>query len=250
MSEAPSAVLPSSRSRWVLLFFAGWVISQVVVGSITYLLVAPAFLVEGVASGVAAAEVLENTSIVLTAGTSLWAMACLQIPVWSMQLGTVALATTGMRRSWRRDLGLGFRAADVAIGAIGGIGAQFGVGLVYQLFRVDSDGPAKQLTSRGSGTAGFIGLLLLLAVAAPVVEELLFRGLLQRGLSAVLPESVAWVSTAAFFALVHFQWVQLPGLFVAGLVFGGLAWRFDRLGPAIFAHIFFNATTVVGLALL
>ncbi len=50
-----------------------------------------------------------------------------------------------------------------------------------------------------------------------------------------------------FFGLVHFQLLQLPGLIVAGILFGILAHRAGRLGPAIAAHVTFNMVTVVAL---
>ena len=92
-------------------------------------------------------------------------------------------------------------------------------------------------------------MLLLLAVVAPIVEELLFRGLLQGGLAARMDARLALALTSVAFAAVHFQPVQFPGLVIAGLVFGGLALRAGRLGPAIVAHMAFNAFTVTLLAL-
>jgi membrane protease YdiL (CAAX protease family) len=49
------------------------------------------------------------------------------------------------------------------------------------------------------------------------------------------------------FAATHFQLLQLPALALAGALFGVLAHRAGRLGPAIAAHIVFNMTAVVTL---
>ena len=59
---------------------------------------------------------------------------------------------------------------------------------------------------------------------------------------------MALVVSALIFAGIHFELLLLPGLFVAGLLFGYLAQRSGRLGPAIFAHIGFNVATIVALA--
>lgn len=241
--EAPTG---ARRRGWVLAFVGGWLLSQVV-GGFTYLAVAPAFSVRGTASGVRAAEVLEGGSIALSAGTPLVALALLQIPMWATQLAVVTAATTARGRSWRHDLGLRVQWSDLPVGAVAGVGAQLVIGVVYRLLDVDSDGPAQQLTSKGSGVAGLVGMLVLLAVCAPFVEELLFRGVLQGGLASQLPPVAALLGSSTIFGLVHFQAVQFPGLFVAGLVFGGLALRSDRLGPALVSHAFFNATTIVAL---
>jgi membrane protease YdiL (CAAX protease family) len=84
-------------------------------------------------------------------------------------------------------------------------------------------------------------------VAAPVVEELFFRGLVLRSIQARYSDWLAVVGSAVLFALVHFQPVQLPALLLFGIVVGYLALRTKRLGMSIFAHAGFNATTIVYL---
>ena len=91
--------------------------------------------------------------------------------------------------------------------------------------------------------------MLIVGVMAAVFEEIFFRGLLQRaflkrGLHPVLAIGI----TSVFFGATHFQLLQLPGLVVAGAVFGTLAYRADRLGPAIAAHLTFNMVTVIAPA--
>ena len=50
--------------------------------------------------------------------------------------------------------------------------------------------------------------------------------------------------TSLGFAFIHFAWVELPGLFVAGLVFGAGVVLTRRLGVAIITHAAFNAAGV------
>ena len=45
-------------------------------------------------------------------------------------------------------------------------------------------------------------------------------------------------------APVHFEPLQTAGLVLFGLVAGWLVQRHGRLGPAIFAHMGFNAVTI------
>ena len=54
-------------------------------------------------------------------------------------------------------------------------------------------------------------------------------------------QSAAHVADAAS----HFQLVQLPGLFVFGVIAAVVFQRTGRLGTAIWTHVGFNATTVV-----
>jgi hypothetical protein len=112
----------------------------------------------------------------------------------------------------------------------------------------DLEGPARSLSDRVDGATGVILLVLIVGVLAPVFEELFYRGLVQRALlKRGLSPAVAIGLTALFFGATHFQLLQLPGLVLAGALFGILAYRFDRLGPAIAAHVTFNMVTVVAL---
>ncbi len=103
---------------------------------------------------------------------------------------------------------------------------------------------AEDLLDRATGPAMAL-LIVMVVVAAPVVEELVYRGLIQRSLSVHLPAAAALVLAAAIFALVHFRPIEYPGLFAVGLVLGACVMSTGRLGMAIIAHMAFNA---VGLA--
>ena len=75
------------------------------------------------------------------------------------------------------------------------------------------------------------------------VEELVYRGLLQRAFVApASATSAAVLIVAVWFALIHFRPVEYPGLFVFGLVLGACAVATGRLGMSIAAHVAFNVT--------
>ena len=103
---------------------------------------------------------------------------------------------------------------------------------------------ARDLVDRANG-GSVVLLVVLVAVGAPVVEELFYRGLLQRSLVARFSDALVVVGVAAVFALVHFRPVEYPGLFVFGLVLGTCAVLTDRLGLAIITHMSFNVTGLV-----
>jgi membrane protease YdiL (CAAX protease family) len=92
-------------------------------------------------------------------------------------------------------------------------------------------------------------LVLLTVIGAPIVEELFFRGLLLRSLERRLRAPLAIGVAALLFSLAHFQVLQFLALVIFGAIAGTLAHRAQRLGPAIWAHVAFNATTVVVLLL-
>jgi hypothetical protein len=103
---------------------------------------------------------------------------------------------------------------------------------------------AKELVDRASGGSMLL-LVLMVCVGAPVVEELVYRGLIQGALVDRFSQIPALLLGAAFFAVIHFRPVEYPGLFAAGLVFGACVLVTGRLGPAVTAHVAFNATGLV-----
>ena len=100
---------------------------------------------------------------------------------------------------------------------------------------------AKDLVDRASG-GSMVLLVLILCVGAPIVEELVYRGLLQGSFAARFNQVPAWLAASAIFALIHFEPVEYPGLFAIGLVLGFCAMSTGRLGMAIACHVGFNVT--------
>jgi membrane protease YdiL (CAAX protease family) len=99
---------------------------------------------------------------------------------------------------------------------------------------------AVELVDRAGGVNTVL-LALVVVVGAPIVEELVYRGLIQRSLATVVPKWPALLLAAIWFAAIHLAPVETPGLFVAGLLFGGCVTLTGRLGPAMVAHAAFNA---------
>ena len=98
-----------------------------------------------------------------------------------------------------------------------------------------------------------IVIFLLVAVGAPVAEEIFFRGLTQRSLlKQRRPERLnPWAAIVGDRGLLRrlatSSSLQFPALFAFGLVLGVLAWRTERLGPSIWAHLTFNAVAAATL---
>ena len=90
--------------------------------------------------------------------------------------------------------------------------------------------------------------VLVVVIGAPIVEELMYRGLLQGAFTRRLNDVVAVVLVAAWFALIHFRPIEYPGLFLFGLVLGTCALRTRRLGMSVLAHMAFNATGLILVA--
>lgn len=80
-----------------------------------------------------------------------------------------------------------------------------------------------------------------IAVAGPLAEELMFRGVIQTRLEQAMPVWAAVVLQAVLFGVVHGTPVQMAYAFLLGLVFGFLRSRTGSILPGFAAHAAFNA---------
>jgi membrane protease YdiL (CAAX protease family) len=93
-------------------------------------------------------------------------------------------------------------------------------------------------------------LALLVVCVAPVVEELVFRGVLLSGLASRMRIGWAIVVSAVIFGLVHlpdfkFAWYPVPALILLGLVLAWLRVRTRSLWPSITLHATNNLVAAV-----
>jgi len=101
-----------------------------------------------------------------------------------------------------------------------------------------------------------VALGIAMVIAAPLLEELAFRGLLQRSLTERFGVWWAVVIQAAIFGCYHiapeFGTANIPyvtALAVTGFIFGLAAMRWKRLGPGIVAHFIFNVFGLIAIVL-
>lgn len=78
-----------------------------------------------------------------------------------------------------------------------------------------------------------------LVIAAPVCEEALFRGYIQRAYQRD-GQRRGFLLVSLLFALYHLRFQGLPALLPIALVLGYLAWRSDSLVPSVLAHLAHN----------
>jgi membrane protease YdiL (CAAX protease family) len=88
-------------------------------------------------------------------------------------------------------------------------------------------------------------LFLTIAILAPTVEELLFRGLLQNSLVPKMPIAAAIGISSAVFAAMHLDLYAFPALFAMGAVFGYIYYRTGSLRVNILLHMINNGTALV-----
>ncbi|MFN2433652.1 MAG: type II CAAX prenyl endopeptidase Rce1 family protein [Gemmatimonadota bacterium] len=89
--------------------------------------------------------------------------------------------------------------------------------------------------------AEFWVLFVMVGLAAPLLEELLFRGILLRGLVSSWGATGGVLWTAFFFALIHMSPVQAAPAFVNGAVWGFVLLRTGSFGAVLFLHALNNS---------
>ena len=157
------------------------------------------------------------------------------------------------QRSLAADFGLVVRLRDAKALVVGATLEIVLTLALLPILQLDPDAQNQQLLSdlkdhRDVGTIilFFIGAVIL----APVVEELLFRGVLLRALLRRVQPVTAVLGSAIIFALVHYVGDPntlpfLPALTGLGAVLAVVALRTGDLSTSIFIHAGFNLTTTI-----
>ena len=216
----------------------------------------------GVFGGYALASLAAALWVAITGETELGlaGQAFSQAGLWTGMVGTALLASRRKGAgTLAEDFGLRARWSDLGVGLLIALAVQLlALPAIAYLLRPllgepEVSGPVEELLDQSKGLA-FLGLVLSVAVGAPIVEELFFRGLLLRSLQRRLGNAPAVVLSAVAFGIAHGSALPLDAvvlvmlsLTVFGAVLAVLALRTGRLGPSIVAHSVFNLFTILYL---
>jgi membrane protease YdiL (CAAX protease family) len=194
------------------------------------------------------------TALDLSSVGGAWLVVALQLLMWLGMAGWPLWAGSRKGPGWRRSYGFVVSGRALALGLGGGILLFFGMTaldvIVSVVFDIQIDSAAAEMVDQlRSVTAAFTVLLVMIALGAPFVEELSFRGLLwgavvKRGASPWLATAIAAVP----FAVIHFEPARIVSLLYAGVLLGVIR-HFGGLGSAMLAHATVNSTAAVLLAL-
>lgn len=86
-----------------------------------------------------------------------------------------------------------------------------------------------------------------ISIAAPMTEEILFRGLLYGALRRWLSARWTIILTAVVFATVHLQLIYFPPLFGFGLVLGWARHKSGALALPFVIHFLNNAIALLAV---
>ncbi len=92
---------------------------------------------------------------------------------------------------------------------------------------------------------GFLGLLVMIGFVMPLVEEILFRGILYRWLRAHMKVPLAAVISALCFSVLHGVPTLIPAIAVLGIGLALLTEASGSLWPAVVTHALYNSLTLV-----
>jgi membrane protease YdiL (CAAX protease family) len=159
---------------------------------------------------------------------------------------------TGDRRA---DLGLRLRWSDAGWGPIVwlcALGGQIVVALVVTLLHIPLSGNLDDISDLDLDRTYVISQAITAVVAAPIVEEIVFRGVVLRGFLSRLPWVPAVLLQGLLFGVAHVGTASGAGniglalvLGGVGVMFGGAAFLLRRIGPTILGHAIFNGVVLV-----
>ena len=154
-------------------------------------------------------------------------------------------AAFGFLNRWKYSIGLGCLGC-IAFFFIGQGLQDFSIWLLKIITHKE---PARQAAVTALGTADSwsqqIFMLVTMVLLAPVVEEILFRGILYPLIKQAGFPKIAFLGVSLLFAAVHFTPAIFLPLFVLALLLTWLYERTDNLLAPITAHSLFNATGFV-----
>jgi len=153
------------------------------------------------------------------------------------------------------DIGLAPRWADIGWGPViwlAALGAQMAMAALVVGLDLPISNNTDGVTDLQSDRTYIVSLVITAVIAAPVVEEMVFRGVVLRGLRSRLPVILAILAQGVLFGAAHFDPVRGSGniglvmvLSGVGIAFGGAAVLLRRIGPTIVAHAIFNAAVLI-----
>jgi membrane protease YdiL (CAAX protease family) len=156
---------------------------------------------------------------------------------------------------FRSDVGLSARWVDAGWGPVtwgACLVTQIVVGLIVVTFKVPFTSNVRDVSDFHADRGYVVSLLVLAVVAAPICEEIVFRGVMLRGLLSRNGAVVAIGVQGVLFGLAHFDPIRGTGniglimvLSSVGCVLGGAAFLIRRIAPTMIAHAIMNAIAMV-----
>lgn len=153
------------------------------------------------------------------------------------------------------DVGLKPEFADLGWGPVVwlvAIGTQIAIGALVLVLGVPLSNNTDGVSELTENRTYVVSLVITAVIAAPFVEEIVFRGVVMRGLRSRLAAVPTVTLQGVLFGVAHIDPVRGAGniglaliLSGVGIAFGGAAYLLRRIGPTIVAHAIFNGMVLL-----
>lgn len=127
-----------------------------------------------------------------------------------------------------------------AFSAILGVVFCIGFNYVIELIKLKAYSPTYRKITDAVSSEIFIVKVLAALIIAPIIEELVFRGILFFKLKCAMPRVLAVLISAAVFGTAHFNIVQGVYAFLLGIIFAVIFDMTGELWTSILAHMAAN----------
>jgi membrane protease YdiL (CAAX protease family) len=151
-------------------------------------------------------------------------------------------------------LGIRFRWVDAGWGPViwlSAIGAEIVMATIIVVTGIPLTNNTEGLRELDLDRTYVVSLLISAVVAAPLVEEAVFRGVILRGFLSRMPWVAAVIVQGALFGVAHVDPERGAGniglamvLAAVGVVLGGGAYFLRRIGPTMIAHAILNGVVM------
>jgi len=95
------------------------------------------------------------------------------------------------------------------------------------------------------GTGGVMATMLGIGIIVPLVEEIMFRGMITYELGRVASWKTAMLVQGVIFGLYHFVPVQIAYTIPMGIYFGYICYKSGTIWPAAAGHIAMNSVSIL-----
>lgn len=187
-----------------------------------------------------------------------WVLALSALTLWGPYIGVLLWVSKRQGSgNFAQDFAIRFKARDlwgIPLGIVSQLMLVVLVTLPFQLmfpslFNKEAvEKRANDLFDAAHG-AWIVLLFVIVVICAPLVEEIVYRGFIQHNLAFAYGARISLLLASFWFAAVHLQLAEFPGLFAFALVLGLCFSRTKRLGLSIVTHVSFNATALTVMAL-
>jgi len=168
----------------------------------------------------------------------------LHIPVIISACLTFLVIFLILKREWAAEAFWNLKkvkAAPVFLCVLLGIALNFFISGVFTLLPIPEQEQPFEILLGGN----LVLMLFSMALISPFLEEVIFRGIVQKRLIKMMNIHAAIILQAALFGFIHLNWLQSSYSFIIGIVIGAAYfWHGSIWVPAVI-HVVFNGTSVV-----